>query len=474
MKYNPFLEDDSPETQMEWRKLEAMIQSANRETLEEILLSSCMENTELVNRIYLTLSGDAELIMSSIKEFIRQSKLENTHRGYIGWTGFDNVCHDMLTILEQVDILLKNQHYETAFEVSKYITLSIFKLCLTGDSSSGGWTSVVKYSMEALQCTIAQFSAHCADQHQRKKMYSAVISLFKNKAFDDWRTERYQLVEYLLPLITQKNSKNLYKAMDGISQKYLAEYPGHTACDEGIVARYQLMLHLEGDEAGLTYLNNHLDVDILRKIAIERAIQEGNFSKAEHLCLEKCVSLTPPQYHYPAQWDELLFQIYSQWGHLEKREAQAIKLLHMGQSKYYIHWKEQLQEQARWECEYDDAIALVNTLPTWVSMPILAQEGELEHLMELVRKNEFSCFTYGALLWGHYETEITQLCLDYICEKAERDNDRRQYRTTASAIADLAKMGGIKPAQKISLELRTRYPRRSAMVDELLKAEHKF
>ncbi len=254
----------------------------------------------------------------------------------------------------------------------------------------------------------------------------------------------------------------------------MSKYPDRTACDEEIVARYQLTLYLEGDEAGLTYLNDHLDVDALRKIAMERAMQEGDFSKAEHLCMEKCVSLIPPQYHYYAQWDELLFQIYSQWGHLEKREAQAIKLLRMGRSQYYTHWKEQLQEQSRWEHEYDDVIALVNTLPTGTSMPILAQEGELDHLMALVRENKFSCFTYGALLWERYEAEIAQLCLDYIYKKAEQDNDRRQYRSTASAISDLAKMGGIKQAKKISLELRIRYPRRSAMVDELLKVEHKF
>ena len=88
-------------------------------------------------------------------------------------------------------------------------------------------------------------------------------------------------------------------------------------------------------------------------------------------------------------------------------------------------------------------------------------------LMEQVRLDPKSVFRYGDILAAQYQEEVYQLCTAAIREDSEQAGNRREYRALCGLVKLLAGFGGQAEAKEMIVELRQRYPRRPALLDEL-------
>lgn len=61
-----------------------------------------------------------------------------------------------------------------------------------------------------------------------------------------------------------------------------------------------------------------------------------------------------------------------------------------------------------------------------------------------------------------------------IREQAKRSSNRKEYQKLCALIESLAGFGGYAEAQALVAELRQDYPRRSALLDELMQIEQVF
>ncbi|MEA4932430.1 MAG: hypothetical protein VB071_02390 [Lawsonibacter sp.] len=74
---------------------------------------------------------------------------------------------------------------------------------------------------------------------------------------------------------------------------------------------------------------------------------------------------------------------------------------------------------------------------------------------------------YGKQVFAAFPDEIHALCLDEIHSQATEANCRPQYKKVCGNIKKLFAFGGTQEAGTVIEELKTRYPRRPAMQDEL-------
>ena len=66
-----------------------------------------------------------------------------------------------------------------------------------------------------------------------------------------------------------------------------------------------------------------------------------------------------------------------------------------------------------------------------------------------------------------YREEVCKLCTAVIRKEAEQAGNRREYQALCGLIQSLAELGGRSRAKAMVAELRQKYPRRWALMDEL-------
>ena len=68
---------------------------------------------------------------------------------------------------------------------------------------------------------------------------------------------------------------------------------------------------------------------------------------------------------------------------------------------------------------------------------------------------------------AEFPEQVYMLCLDEIRKQAAEADNRVKYKKVCGAIKKLYGFGGAADAENVIAELKTQYPRRSAMIEEL-------
>ena len=105
---------------------------------------------------------------------------------------------------------------------------------------------------------------------------------------------------------------------------------------------------------------------------------------------------------------------------------------------------------------------------------ILISENEKKRLLDDVMENPYDLFYYGKYLVKEYPEQVYELCYKEISESCAQAKDRREYKKITKNIAQLIKWKGNDTAKSLIEELKQRYPRKPALLDELEKVEKKL
>ena len=410
-----------------------------------------------------------------VKNTISASIKCNTLRGYIGWTSCNNICMDMHDCLDMCEKTFATGKHLLVLEAATYILLSGVKLALYADSSSGMLTDVIMRTYELIgRCTkeIAKL-----DKQTRDMALGMLIKEAKKKVFDGWINWRYDLLKHGICLCDDKNAYRLEKTLDGflavIEEDYFPEYKKK----EDMIARYLLHRHLNGIENTRDELYEHIYINELRIIAINDAIEEGNFKEAEKLCVEKLNKDDNQRYHMndPEDWNNILYDIYVAAGDTDKQIEQARKLLLFGNEKFWEILKHIYKKAGTWEEKYPELLdELKSSKKSVCYRSVLISENEKQRLLDDVIEKPYDLFHYGKYLVMNYPEQIYSLCYKEIIDNCAQARDRREYKKVTKQISQLIKWNGGNTARKLIAELKQTYPRRPALIEELEKVERKL
>ena len=195
------------------------------------------------------------------------------------------------------------------------------------------------------------------------------------------------------------------------------------------------------------------------------------------LCLEKANAEST--WHYrsgdPEDWNNMLYDIYKTANNTEKQIAQAKKLLLMGNEKFWGVLKQIYKECGVWNENYGSLLdELKDSKRTVCYRSILISENEKKRLLDDVMENPYDLFYYGKYLVKEYPEQVYELCYKEISESCAQAKDRREYKKITKNIAQLIKWKGNDTAKFLIEELKQRYPRKPALLDELEKVEKKL
>ena len=416
-----------------------------------------------------------EDIIPIVKNTIAASIKCNTHRGYIGWSSCDNICMDMHDCFDMCAETLEKRGYMVALEAATYILISGVKLASHADSSSGMLTDVIMCTYELIDKCTKEIEKK--DQQMRDQALALIIKEAKKSVFDGWTDWRYDLLKSGICLCDEKSAKKLEKVLDTLLEISQEDYFPEYTKKEDLIVRYLLYRHLYGKKNMQKELYQNISINELRIIAIKDAMEEKNYDEAEKLCLEKANAENT--WHYrsgdPEDWNNMLYDIYKIANNTEKQIAQAKKLLLMGNGKFWEVLKQIYKECGAWNENYESLLdELKDSKRTVCYRSVLISENEKKRLLEDVMENLYDLFYYGKCLIKEYPEQVYELCYREISESCAQAKDRREYKKITKNIAQLIKWKGNDTAKSLIEELKQRYPRKPALLDELEKVEKKL
>lgn len=410
-------------------------------------------------------SEEFKIAMSAVRERIATAKRRGTHSGFIDYHGCTYVCNELIAILEDAGNAAKRGDCEYAYSVAALILLNCAKLAGSADDIAGGITDTRGYVEDVLKKACSGAERGSAEG---EFIFLQSLKDSRNKAFDGWDEFAYDLLLSTARLATAKNVNKLYVVLDEFDAKLSRKEYSSWHLESDRLVRFAAITAIDGEQAAEKFVSDNIQYDGIRRIAIRTALDKGDFSRAERLCRDK-VNSTDCGYHWTREWYDMLFEVYSKSGAKEQQAELAEDLL-IGKhdTKYYAILKQLLSEKGIWETEYPSLLAkLAQNLPNHMYMNILSKEGETRRLLEQLIIHPSEVFTYGKQLSADFPSETYALCLDEIRKQAAEADNRIKYKQVCGNIKKLFDYGGNNEVSRIIEELKAKYPRRPAMIDEL-------
>lgn len=413
-------------------------------------------------------------LLQTTRANINDSIRANTRRGFINWSGCDNICMDMDNMLDRCKLAFEQGRYIEALETAIYLLVAGVRLASRADSSSGMLSFTINESFKLIDLctqTIAQ-----QDAEMQINAFNLIIRNSKVKAFDGWFSKRYVLLEMAVCLCDDKMASNMEKLLDAFLDQYKKEDRLDYVKNEDIVLRYKLHRHLKGANSVKAELYANLHINELCRLAVQDALAEKDYIEAERLCLQQIGKYTWNIYRTsPDDWNNVLFEVYVASGSIEKQIDQALCILFLGNAAFWDVLKNLYLKQNVWAEQRAlllEALRQSNRVECY--RQILIREDEKKLLLESISNDVYDLFAYAGFLVETYPEEIYALCANFIRKQCAEANERRLYKHVCKNIVQLVKWHGDATAKALIDELKERYPRRPALLEELEKVEKKF
>ncbi len=453
----------------------AVIQSADEDALKMFVHQYANTDTRFKNELLVAFGKpNIEAEMSEIKELVRTAVRRNTYRGYIDYSGCNSMCKDFDEILSLAEKRLHQGHALISFSIALHVLLTSVKLASTADSSSGALTDTIDYALKLIDNCCEALSDY-GNEEEQKFAYDKCVKEAQNKVFEGWGEWNYDMLRSCTRFVTHKNVDKLYSALDHLAKSYKSWNSYYIIDDK--LTRLQAIHRLEGEEAADNYIEENIEIDQFRTIAVNKALGKRDFATAERLCLER-LRREPNEHGVRVrheEWLQKLFNVHEITGNIEEQINIADQLLMLKNFSYYNILKSLLAVKGTWEQEYPDLIRrCAEALPYNMYMEILKMENEHRLLFEEVKKFPAMVFRYGKLLAQNYQADIYKIFKAQIEKQVNEATDRKKYANVCDSLNILFEAGGIDETVSLIADFRQKYNRRPAMLDELARLERKL
>jgi len=249
-------------------------------------------------------------------------------------------------------------------------------------------------SMEAEDCLerMADIAGQATDPGDRAYIFGSCIALAdsdKGKSYGADYEDR--LLAIAADFVTPENRGQLEEALERHERGY--------SSDLFALIHLEVIERLDGEAAGRAYVAAHLGIESMCKIALDEALDQRDYARAEALCCDYIREKEEKGHRNVTSWYNTLLSIYDKTGEPEKQIAIARKLLlEKCDYSYYAVLKKLLQKHSDWKSEYPAIREQGKTrLPISTYMQLLLDEKEAALLLGEVRKQPHTIYTYASI-----------------------------------------------------------------------------
>jgi len=388
----------------------------------------------------------------------------NRH-GFIEWSAVGMVTHSISTLLNTAEKQVENRNYNTAFLICTAIMEEVSDLLEVSDDSDGEMYGLVETAYDILW-TIAQDPL---SEEIRKQMFNYCCTSFEKGIYSDWNWHIgiLSLAESLLQ--TEEEMEAIFKVIDK-TQK--SEY----TTEKAQKIKYNIVLKFKGESAADQYVEQNITNPDLRRKAIQKAMLNSIGSRAVAIAQDG-VNYDSKKLGLVWEWYNWLLKI-AQAQHDTEKIIEYARLLFIDnfrkEQDYFQILKDHVKPE-EWKEFIEAVIQDIRNKSRWPDTDLIAdifiKEEWWDRLLELVKKNPTfrTIEIYEKYLAKDFSAEVVALYTKGITEYMRDNMGRNHYQEACRYIRRIINLGARDKAYELILHLKSEYPKRKALMEELSK-----
>ena len=223
------------------------------------------------------------------------------------------------------------------------------------------------------------------------------------------------------------------------------------------------------------FLEQNIDNPKFRRMAIEKALEQKNYTKAVRLAEDGVKTDMKDKPGLAKEWYDWLLKIAQAQKDTPRIIEYARYLLidnFRNEQDYYQILKEHVKPED-WDAVINAIVHEIKAKRRWYDTGLVGtiyiREKKWDKLWEMVKENPTlsTIEQYESHLSKHYADEMVDLYASRILDYLERNMGRDHYQTACRYIRRMIKLGGKAKADNLIAQLRTLYTKRPALMQEL-------
>lgn len=382
---------------------------------------------------------------------------------FIAWNMTGRVAMGVDIYLDDAEQFLAQEEVASAFYIATSVVEELTKAFTFADDSNGDLGGCIRQALDLL----TRISQSELTETMRVTFYKYAISTYKKERFIDWDWH-LDLMEFAANV--SRHETETQAVLDLLNQDAKSEWRRERA--QCLIL--DILRKTKDEKTVSRYIQTHLNNPTIRREAIIDAMNRQMYDRAIDIANDGIRFDEKKRPGYVTDWQELLLEIAKAREDTES-VIQYARLLYMdnhrNESVMYQTMKSAVGAE-NWERFVEDLIKELQKIH-WAGVDRIAriyrEEGWSRRLMDLLNKHTSlsRLQEYERILLPGYTDEMLVLYRKVLDEGLVHYKDRKTYQQTAQIIRKIKKWAGPAAIADIITELRERYPKRPALLEEL-------
>lgn len=450
------------------QQVDELLEKATHDELKQFVREKASTNAPFRN---LFLSSFAQHNSDESKElYVKQVKsilkTASDRHGFIDWSASRIVGNAIDNLLESAQKQINNRNYKSAVFICTAVMEQMTEALQYSDDSNGDIGGSVDAAYEMLYA-IAQ--EHLSEEI-RKLIIEYCFTSFDKQIYSGWDWHIGVLRLAALLLKTEDETERIFAQVEKAQR---SDYERKEAQS----IKYDILLKTKGEDVAEKYLEQNITNSNLRREAIQKALKKKNYDKAISLAKDGVNYDLKDKPGLAKEWYDWLLKI-AQAQNDSERIIEYARLLFIdnfrNEQDYYQILKQYVKPE-KWTAFVEAVIQDITTKKRWLDTGLIAsifiKEEWWDRLLGLVRKTPDlnTIDHYEKYLSKHYANEIVELYANGVLKYMKNSMGRDHYQNACRYIRKIIKLGARDKANEIISYLRTEYPKRKALMEELDK-----
>ena len=456
-------------------QISEMLDKASKEELIRLIKEETAKNTTFRNRIMLALEQynddiSKDFYAKQIKSILRSAR---GNYGFMDWQSSKAVGHSTEQLLDIAQKASENKNYQNALFICFAVMEVLIPALSEVDDSSGILSDCITIAYELL----LEMNDESNSETVSKQIFDFCFDHCRKNTFRDWDWH----VDVLWLAVASAHTKEEYDCLlDYVEREQNHQTKSYSERHEAKqmqLVKYRLLEITIGNAAAEAFLRQHVENPELRRIAIENAMKQSDFDTAIAIAQE---GIKQDQKQYPGlakDWYDWLLRIAQAQINTPKiiEYARLLLIDYFNHNQDYYQILKQHVKPEQWNDYVDSLIKDIEAKErgrhSYLVAQILIKEERWEQLWNMVCKSSDLHYIeqYETYFSKRYPEQLAELYAKRILDYLERNVGRSFYENACRYIRKIIKLGERQIADEVIKTLRTRYPNRRALMEELSK-----
>lgn len=453
--------------------IDETLKELSHESLVEMIRDYALENREfcsiVLSQKVLESSGDSKKVYRQIiKESLRSAR---DRHGLIDYWSGERAVRGAMKLMDKADQLVSKNKAEQAMPIYQIIIEELIPELQRADDSDGDFGEATNWAFEQLN--------KCADlikdKNIKEELFNYCLNEADHKRYNGWSDWQWDFLRIAPKIISNDDEeKSLFAKADEICSKSDGEFSGSYNHERAAEIKLDVIKRRGDKKKAEEFISDNLRYTPIRRIAIEKAFSDKNFSQAKQLANDG-IEQDKDYLGLVAEWLNWLLKI----AELEKNKEDIKKytkklFFETGEFNYYDELKK-AYSQKDWKAEVKKLLKELSKEENsrasnyYTFAEIFIKEEQWQKLLNLVKKNISMDIlnSYHKYLAKRFPGDLIMM-YEQLCRKELiQAIGRVRYQEVCRMLRRMKKLGAGEKVSELIDEFRITYKNRRALLDEL-------